>query len=513
MALDHPKSIALSDDQAGIYDRLADVFLSAGVDLADAVLIPPGSEKQATVAVLGKAGSGKTLLLAEIVSALSAAGVDAISADYESRKARENRSFAVLAPTNKAASVLQNRGVPATTIHRILYTPVYDPEYEAIAEWLEGNEERPDVEGLTDTALDRAAAFYKDHKSMPGALAAAGLRGSDFIKGWTRREDPLDIGLIDEASMLDNSQLDDLREIFSTLVLFGDPAQLAPVGQSGEMAFATLPDDKQMTLSRIHRQAADNPILDLAYALSDEDVSYPEFDRLVHKLAADDDRVVIAPSVDADIMARSPVLVWMNKTRIRLIHAWRNAVSAPQDDLLEGEPLICDGIELPMKHRKKRIDLEARGLIKGAQCVYLGPGRKAGFARLHVLGAPDPQVSAASIIQIEAPDLEEPFIPSAARMGATFLHGAAVTIHKAQGSQWPDVQVFAPDIEVAARIGRMEAGIPLWKRLTYVAITRAENRLIWVTRARLAKPKAPLSTSDLSGIGGKPLTLEAENPD
>ena len=82
-------------------------------------------------------------------------------------------------------------------------------------------------------------------------------------------------------------------------------------------------------------------------------------------------------------------------------------------------------------------------------------------------------------------------------MGATFLHGAAVTIHKAQGSQWPDVQVFAPDLFVAARTGRSEAGVPLWKRLAYVAITRAEERLIWVVRNRLAKPQSPLRTDDL----------------
>ena len=65
-------------------------------------------------------------------------------------------------------------------------------------------------------------------------------------------------------------------------------------------------------------------------------------------------------------------------------------------------------------------------------------------------------------------------------MGATFLHGAAVTIHKAQGSQWDTAQVFAPDIYAAARMGRVEAGQPLWKRLAYVAITRAQERLIWV---------------------------------
>lgn len=95
------------------------------------------------------------------------------------------------------------------------------------------------------------------------------------------------------------------------------------------------------------------------------------------------------------------------------------AHGAPESDLIAGEPLICDGIELPLKHRKKRIDLEARGLIKGAQVIYLGPGARPGFAKLHVLGAEDPQLSAASIIKIEKPDEEEPFIPHAATMGAT----------------------------------------------------------------------------------------------
>jgi exodeoxyribonuclease V len=90
-------------------------------------------------------------------------------------------------------------------------------------------------------ALDRAEAFFRLHRSIPGALAAAGLRGSDFIKGWKRREDPLDIGFVDESSMLDERQFEDLKEIFPVLVLFGDPAQLAPVNQSGAMVFDGCP--------------------------------------------------------------------------------------------------------------------------------------------------------------------------------------------------------------------------------------------------------------------------------
>jgi len=309
--------------------------------------------------------------------------------------------------------------------------------------------------------------------------------------------------------MLDARQLDDLREIFPVLVLFGDPAQLAPVGASGEMVFDKLGDSRKLVLSRIHRQAEDNPILDLAHALADERIGFEAFERMVEERARADHRVVWAERVDAGLMARSPVLVWRNVTRIRLIHAFRAAYGAPEDQLMPGEPLICDGIELPLKHRKKRIDLEARGLIKGAQVIYLGEGNREGFAKLHVVGAEEPQVSAACIIKIERPDEEEPFIPHAARMGAAFLHGAAVTIHKAQGSQWHDVQVFAPDLYAAAQSGRSEAGVPLWKRLAYVAITRAQTRLLWVVRNRLALPQGSLTVEDLKGPPA-PLALGEE---
>ncbi len=504
-------TLTFSDDQAEAYDRVAASLLSMGIDLAEGELTPRAEGKASVLAVIGKAGSGKTMLLASLYKAMQAAGVDIVSGDYEGRRRKDRRTLAILAPTNKAASVLRLRGVPATTIHRILYTPVYDPQYEKIAEWLTGQGPRPavEVEGLTELALDRAKAFYDQVASIPGALAAAGLRGSDFIKGWKRREEPLDVGFVDESSMLDERQMDDLREIFPALVLFGDPAQLAPVGQSGAMVFDRLAEPLKLNLHRIHRQTQDNPILDLAHALADERVGFDDFERLVEDTAKRDDRVVWAERVDADLMARSPVLVWRNATRIRLITAFRAAHGAPEDDLMPGEPLICDGIELPLKHRKKRIDLEARGLIKGAQVIYLGPGNRTGFAKLHVMGAEEPQLSAASIIKIERPDEEEPFIPHAATMGAAFLHGAAVTIHKAQGSQWENVQVFAPDLYAAAAAGRTEAGVPLWKRLAYVAITRAEKRLLWVVRNRLGRPTYPLTVADLKQPAA-PLKLERE---
>lgn len=490
-------ALQLSPDQAEAWDHVTDMLRTRGVDLDDGIALPAPEGDARVMAVVGKAGSGKTMLLAELFRALKSSGVDVVSGDWEGKRKREGRTLAILAPTNKAASVLRNRGVPATTIHRILYTPVYDPQYERVAEWLAGQGERPVVEGLTDVQLDRAHASYQTYASIPAALAAAGLRGSDFITGWKRREEPLDIGFVDECSMLDAAALDDLKDIFPTLLLFGDPAQLPPVQGQGGMVFDALPDNRKLTLHRIHRQTADNPILDLAHALADPDLDFDAFEDMIAASARRDPRVVWATRVEADLMARSPVLVWRNATRIRLIHAFRAAFQAPPDQLLPGEPLICDGIELPLKHRRKRLDLEARGLIKGAQVIYLGPGKRPEFSRLHVIGAEEPQVSAASIVRIEQEGDAEPFIPYAASMGATFLHGAAVTIHKAQGSQWDVVQVFAPDILAAARMGRVEAGQPLWKRLAYVAITRAERELRWVTRAMLGRPSAPLTTDDL----------------
>jgi exodeoxyribonuclease V len=72
--------------------------------------MPMAEGRPSVLAVVGKAGSGKTMLLASLTKALVAAGVEIVSGDYEGRRRKDRRTLAVLAPTNKAASVLRLRG-------------------------------------------------------------------------------------------------------------------------------------------------------------------------------------------------------------------------------------------------------------------------------------------------------------------------------------------------------------------------------------------------------------------
>ena len=167
----------------------------------------------------------------------------------------------------------------------MLYRPQFHPDYQHVVDWLTG--ERSDQPTMDAAILTRARGAYAAHASVVGALAVAGLRGSDFITGWTARKDPLDIGFVDEGSMLDESHLADLRTLFPTLVVFGDPAQLAPV-RGGAMVFDALPEPAIVRLSRVHRQAADSPILDLAHALGDADLSFAAFEAMVEDAARRD---------------------------------------------------------------------------------------------------------------------------------------------------------------------------------------------------------------------------------
>ena len=86
------------------------------------------------------------------------------------------------------------------------------------------------------------------------------------------------------------------------------------------MIFNRFEEHNKLILNRIHRQAKDNPILDIAHALGDPELGFSDFEQMITSAAGRDERVIVSDTVQADLMARSPVLVWRNATRIRLFN-------------------------------------------------------------------------------------------------------------------------------------------------------------------------------------------------
>lgn len=155
------------------------------------------SSRQFTLA--GYAGTGKTTIMRTVI--------DRLPKDIE---------VVVAAPTGKAASVLCDKGVPATTIHRLCYQ-------------CRGEDENGKV------------MF-------------------DFMSHRVDREDLLVI--VDEASMVDQRIYDDLKSTGCRLLFVGDHGQLAPVGKDpGLMA------NPDCRLETIMRQAESSPIVSFAHHL------------------------------------------------------------------------------------------------------------------------------------------------------------------------------------------------------------------------------------------------------
>ena len=68
--------VQFSEDQAEAHDHVAEMLRGAGVDIDDGLLTPAAEGKSSVMAVLGRAGSGKTMLLSRLYHALEEAGVE-----------------------------------------------------------------------------------------------------------------------------------------------------------------------------------------------------------------------------------------------------------------------------------------------------------------------------------------------------------------------------------------------------------------------------------------------------
>lgn len=313
----------------------------------------------------------------------------------------------VAAFTGKAAHILRLKGNPsAKTIHGLIYVPV---EKDGKTVWVIGKETAP-------------------------------AAGADLI-------------ILDEVSMVSGPMADDVRSFGKKMLVLGDPAQLPPV--SGVGAF--LARDPDFFLSEIHRQAAESPIIRLATMLRQREMpdlgDYGE-GVVVAKLTGETAQLVYRDDTQP--------IVAINRVRHTLNRQIRTRRGYEGETPLKGERLICC-----------RNDRD-HAIFNGGLAVLLGDAKR-------LLDGENMRMS------IQMDDLKYPLkglpvntalfdqhfneaVPKPERVAKgiqQFDFGYALTCHKAQGSEFPDVTIVDD-------AGAFRADQWKWR---YTAVTRASERL------------------------------------
>ena len=253
--------------------------------------------------------------------------------------------------------------------------------------------------------------------------------------------------VIDECSMVDEELGRDLLSFGKPVLVLGDPFQLPPVKGGGFFTEA-VPD---AMLTEIHRQAKDDPIIRLSEIVrSGGSLSEGVYGET---------RVVPRAAIDAaQVLSVDQVLVGVNRTRRAYNRRIRELSGFDGPWPVAGDRLVC--------LRNDR----AKGLINGGLWrVETFGGVRKDHVRL-TLRAEDEggrgTVKVAVLKQFfECAEGELPF--ALRRETDEFDYGYALTVHKAQGSQWDHVMLF--DESFAFREHRA--------RWLYTGLTRAARRL------------------------------------
>ncbi len=253
--------------------------------------------------------------------------------------------------------------------------------------------------------------------------------------------------VIDECSMVDEELARDLLSFGKPILVLGDPAQLPPVKGGGYFTDA----EPDVMLTHIHRQAEDNPIIRLSQVVRDGgQIEYGTYG---------ESRVVPRDQIDQKLVLQADqVLVGLNRTRRLYNQRIRTLRGLGEFLPMPGDKLVC--------LRNDR----TKGLINGGlwRVEELGGVRK-DFVRMTVRSEDEPSRPPAKVAVLKAffegteGDLPYPI----RRSSDEFDYGYALTVHKAQGSQWDEVMVF--DESRAFREHQ--------SRWLYTAVTRASRRL------------------------------------
>lgn len=408
--------------------------------------------------LFGAAGTGKTTLVSRVPTALGLKmGTTALAGAF----------------SGKAAHVLRSKGFEgAATLHSLCQVRMPNPakiERDGLLRELENDR-------LARQAIDR-----RDWPDAPeGMLTIDGLariqarirelerpaRQLTFGRGEDSVITEADLLICDEVSMVGKRLAEDVLSYGTKVLVVGDPAQLPPIEGGG---YFTDPAARFETvhLREVLRQALESPIT--RHATWVREVTRQEVEQAAWRLGS-------APAASLDqLIEADRVLVAFNDTRWGVIRTLRAAMGRPDGEPVPGDEVIC---------LQNNRDL---GVFNGQTWTV----EDATYNRLHhtwdlvlvdELGETW-EVAAFSegFSQQGEKDLKQRNTGWRDEI-ALLTFAQAMTVHKAQGSEYPHVVIIAEPAR-QLRIGG-NWNIQPW---LYTAITRGRETATTYPRAEGAR--------------------------
>jgi exodeoxyribonuclease-5 len=328
--------------------------------------------------------------------------------------------------TGKAALVLRRKGLEAQTIHSLIYAPILE-QY-----WCE----------RTQQQKERVCGFkLRD----PNELHEVGVK----------------LIVIDELSMVSAKLLADLLTFGVPVVAMGDPGQLPPV-QAQENMLLKRPN---ATLTEIHRQAADNPII-WASMRARQGLPIPYG---VHG----DGRLSVRRWTSAELQHLDTTTFDQVLCCTHRLRRWFNdkeRLEAGRGELPEvGETLVC------LRNRWEELADDGTPLLNGLKVKVVGTWGLPNYKeRTLTLDVETEWGAGFAPLQCELDWFTEASKGKECDTNSKWAHfdfGYALTVHRSQGSEWPAVVVVNDGFGDAT----------LRRKLLYTAVTRASERL-WLVQ-------------------------------
>jgi len=376
----------------------------------------------------GAAGTGKTTVIKSFIEEL------------------DLKDYIAVAYVGKAVTVLSRHGLPASTIHSLIYQ----------VEWVE----QKDAEGFP---------IYKPN-GEPKMKVEFHLK-PNLTSG-------LELIIVDEATMVNDDLAEDILSFGVKTIFIGDMNQLPPVfGVSSVMAMPNF------RLTKIMRQAEDDPIVYLSQCvLNHKPIPYGSYGKC---------RVMPQIRLGENFRDYDAIITARNRTRDNINHYIREEVLGIRNPL----PVIGDKVICRQNNWERSIEGNIF-LTNGLAGVVTDIHRSLSGGRfLSIDFQPDISDEEFFNLQIDANYIKMDY-EERKNHGFTqfekFEYAYAITTHSSQGSEYPRV-LF---------IDQWFGDAEMTRKVEYTSITRAEESIdiamdiIFETRMNQPSFYRPLSLDD-----------------